>query len=112
MVSISFEPHPTSFSRPSLSVVIFLLLVAGSELQHTKINNTAEAMSHIEMNVVPFYIEFNPRDFDSDIERDSSFRDDASSFAEHKFEVMKPSQTDLEAPYHNIMPAHLMMIQE
>ena len=114
MVSISFEPHPTSFSRPSLSVVIFLLLVARSELQHTKTNNTAEVMSHIGMNDVPSYIEFTPCDFDSDIERDppscaedSSFCDDTSRFAEQKIEVIKPSQQDVDAPYHNKMPAHM-----
>ena len=69
------------------------MLVAGSEL-HTITNNTAEVMSHIGMNDVPSYIEFTPRDFDSDIERDppscaedSSFCDDTSRFAEQKIEV-------------------------
>lgn len=71
-------------------------------------------MSHIGMNDVPSYIEFTPRDFDSDIERDppscaedSSFCDDTSRFAEQKIEVIKPSQQDVEAPYYNIMPAHM-----
>jgi hypothetical protein len=89
------------------------MLVAGSEL-HTITNNTAEVMSHIGMNDVPCYIEFTPRDFDSDIERDppscaedSSFCDDTSRFAEQKIEVIKPSQQDVEAPYYNMMPAHM-----
>ena len=66
------------------------------------------------MNDVPSYIEFTPCDFDSDIERDppscaedSSFCDDTSRFAEQKIEVIKPSQQDVEAPYYNIMPAHM-----
>ena len=66
------------------------------------------------MNDVPSYIEFTPLDFESDIEHDppscaedSSFRDDASSFAEQKIEVIKPSQKDVDAPYHNKMPAHM-----
>ena len=83
-------------------------------------------MSDIGMNDVPFYIEFTPRDFDTDVKHDpascakDSFGDDASSFAEQKLEVMKPnthymmshsdeaSQQGLNAPYHN-MPSHLLM---
>jgi hypothetical protein len=114
--SISFDPHIQPFSRPSLSIIIFLLLVARSESQHTKTNNTAEVMSHIGMNDVPSYIDFTPREFDSDIERDppscaedSSFCDDTSRFAEQKIEFIKPSQQDVDAPYHNITPAHLLI---
>ena len=116
---LSIGTHDRPFWSPSLSFSplasphFFLMLVAGSEL-HTITNNTAEVMSHIGMNDVPSYIEFTPCDFDSDIERDppscaedSSFCDDTSRFAEQKIEVIKPSQQDVEAPYYNMMPAHM-----
>ena len=116
LLAFHLIPIFNSFSRPSLSIIIFLLLVARSESQHTKTNNTAEVMSHIGMNDVPSYIEFTLRDFDSDIERDppscaedSSFCDDTSRFAEQKIKFIKPSQQDVDAPYHNITPAHLLI---
>ena len=78
------------------------------------------------MNEVSFYIEFAPRDFNTDVKhdlpscaKDSTFGDDASSFAEQKFKDMKPnthfmmshsdeaSQQGINAPYHNVMMSYL-----
>ena len=111
-----YIPVPSSF---------FFFLVTRSE-SHTKQTTLPKPL--FGMNDVPFYIEFTPRDYDTDIEiyppscpEDSSLGDDASSFAEQKFEVMKPtthdimshsnesSQQDLDAPFCDIMPSPLMM---
>ena len=94
---------------------ITLAVVSCGNAQHTIIIKTAKVMSHIGMNDVPSYIEFIPSDCDSDIEcnppscaKDSPFYDDTHRFAEQKIEFIKPSQQDVDAPYHNIMPSHMM----